>query len=132
MMQDKILEKISHACVGLVYISETDAPITPFLIEPTTEEKIEKAISGLSLKKEEQIEEISFDNFFERLTAEKDWHGAKELEIVAKFRVLRRILEENLTELKVFKIGRVRKDIFVAGRDKDNRIVGVRTESVET
>ena len=70
--------------------------------------------------------------FFERLTAEKDWHSAKEKVRAEKFRALKRVLEDNLSELKVFKIGRVRKDIFIVGLDKDGRLVGARTESVET
>jgi len=132
MMRDKILSEISRSCEGLIYISETDEPITAFLSERRADEKPEKTLLQLSTKTNEQVEEINFDNFFERLTGEKDWHGAKEKERVQKFRALKKTLEDNLTQLKVLKFGRVRKDIFVVGRDKDNRLLGVRTESVET
>ena len=132
MMRDKILSEISRSCEGLVYISETDEPITAFLSERRADEKPEKTLLQLSTKTNEQAEELNFDNFFERLTGEKDWHGAKEKERVQKFRALKKTLEDNLTQLKVLKFGRVRKDIFVVGRDKDNRLLGVRTESVET
>ncbi|MGB7202723.1 MAG: nuclease A inhibitor family protein [Pyrinomonadaceae bacterium] len=132
MMRDKILSEISRSCEGLIYISETDEPITAFLSERRADEKPEKTLLQLSTKTNEQVEEINFDNFFERLTGERDWHGAKEKERVQKFRALKKTLEDNLTQLKVLKFGRVRKDIFVVGRDKDNRLLGVRTESVET
>lgn len=131
-MRDKILSEISRSCEGLIYISETDEPITAFLSERRADEKPEKTLLQLSTKMNGQVEEINFDNFFERLTGEKDWHGAKEKERVQKFRALKKTLEDNLTQLKVLKFGRVRKDIFVVGRDKDNRLLGVRTESVET
>lgn len=131
-MRDKILSEISRSCEGLIYISETDEPITAFLSERRADEKPEKTLLQLSTKMNGQVEEINFDNFFERLTGEKDWHGAKEKERVQEFRALKKTLEDNLTQLKVLKFGRVRKDIFVVGRDKDNRLLGVRTESVET
>lgn len=132
MKLDKILSEISRACDGLVYISEQDAPITAFLSGRKPSEKLEETLSFLSSKTGEEVEEVKFEIFFERLTADKDWHRAREKEIANKFRVLKQTLKDNLSELKVFKIGRVRKEIFVVGRDKDNRLVGVRTESVET
>lgn len=132
MMRDKILSEISRSCEGLIYISETDEPITAFLSGHRADEKPENTLLQLSPNTNDQAEEINFDNFFERLTGEKDWHGAKEKERVQKFRTLKKTLEDNLTQIKVLKFGRVRKDIFVVGRDKDNRLLGVRTESVET
>jgi hypothetical protein len=132
MNRDKIFQKIAHACDGLVYISETDAPIKAFLSEQTTEETHEKILSHLAIKHDEPVEEINFDLFFERLTTEKDWHGAKEKARAEKFRALKRLLEDDLSELKVFKFGRVRKEIFIVGLDKDGRLVGAKTEAVET
>lgn len=131
-MRDKILSEISRACEGLVYISETDSPITAFLSGPGNDETDEETLSHITSASNNDVEEIDFHLFFERLIAERDWHGAKEKERAQKFRALKSTLEDNLSELKVFKIGRVRKEIFVVGRDKDNRLMGVRTESVET
>ncbi len=132
MERDNILSKISRASDGLVYISETEAPIKIFLCEQESNETIEKTLLRHTQTTDVQIEAISFDSFFERLTTDKDRHNAKEKERVKKFCALRQTLMDNLSELKVFKIGRVRKEIFVVGRDKDDRLVGVRTESVET
>lgn len=132
MKRDKILEKISRACDGLVYISERDAPITAFLSEPANVETIDSNLTHVTSVPNDGPEEMDFELFFARLSVEKDWHGAKEKERVQKFRVLKSTLEDNLSELKVFKFGRVRKEIFVVGRDKDDRLMGVRTESVET
>jgi hypothetical protein len=132
MNRDKILSKIAHECDGLVYISETDAPIRAFLSEETTTETHEKVLSHLVDKHDEPVEELSFDLFFERLTAEKDWYGEKEKIRARKFQALKQMLEDNLSELRVIKIGRVRKEIFIVGLDKDRRLVGAKTEAVET
>lgn len=132
MTRDKILSEIEHACDGLIYISEQDAPITAFVSERSAEQAPEEILRHLSGETYERIEEVEFDDFFERLTGDKDWHGAKEKEKVEKFRALKKTLEDNLTQLQALKFGRIRKNIFVVGRDKDNRLVGIRTESVET
>lgn len=131
-MRDKILSKISRACDGLFYISETDAPITAFLSESANDEPHREILSHITNASNSDVEEIDLYMFFERLIAEKDWHGAKEKERAQKFRALKLTLEDNLSNLKVFKIGRVKKKIFVVGRDKDDRLLGVMTESVET
>lgn len=130
-MRDKILSEISRACTGLIYISEQDAPITVFLSDQAAGDSVD-ALLDLTGQTNAPVDEITFDDFFGRLTADKDWHAAREKERVEKFRELRKTLEQNLTHLQVLKVGRVRKSIFVVGRDKDNRLVGVRTESVET
>lgn len=132
MNGDKIFQKLAQACDGLVYISEADAPITAFSSKQTTDETNGNILSQVVGKPDEPIEETTFDLFFERLIAEKDWHGEKEKALVEKFRALKKLLEDNLSELRVIKVGRVRKEIFVVGLDKNKRIVGVQTQSVET
>ncbi|MFN0140073.1 MAG: nuclease A inhibitor family protein [Pyrinomonadaceae bacterium] len=131
-MRNKILSEISRVCDDLIYISEQDAPMTAFVSDLTGEEEREVTLFRLSAKANEKIEQIDFNIFFERLTGAKDWHGEKEKERARKFLALKRTLENNLKQLQVLKLGRIRKDIFVVGRDKDNRLMGVRTESVET
>ena len=49
-----------------------------------------------------------------------------------KFLDLQKLLEENLCELKVYKTGTVRLNIFAVGRDQDGRLMGVPAWAVET
>ena len=42
------------------------------------------------------------------------------------------LLKENLRERKVFRIGRIRLEIFAVGLDKDGSLMGVSTYAVET
>jgi hypothetical protein len=116
----------------LVYISETDATLIAFSLEHATKATLEKDLCRFADRANEQVEETDFGIFFERLTAEKDWYGDKEKQRARRFQALKHTLEDNLTDLRVIKIGRVRRDIFVVGLDKGNRHVGVRTQSVET
>jgi hypothetical protein len=45
---------------------------------------------------------------------------------------LRQFLEQNLTDLKVFRIGRIRLDVYVVGLDSEGNLAGVKTVAVET
>jgi hypothetical protein len=122
-------KRLASACEGLIYISETDAPIEPFFAGKT------KRVTAEALQKtgvEAPIEEASFDQFFERLTRKREWHGEAEKRSVRKFAKLEKLLKENLHDLKVFRFGRVRIDIYVVGIDAEGNLAGVKTKAVET
>jgi hypothetical protein len=78
------------------------------------------------------VSEIPFGDFFGRLTAIKDWYGDRELERAKKFLELQKLLEEDLRELKVYKVGNIQVDIFAAGIDKEGYLMGVTAKAVET
>jgi len=123
---ENLRAKIAEISQGLTYISETDAAIEPlddiaainYLFEKDTHEK--------------DVKEISFDEFFRRLTEQRDWYGRKEKEKAESFAELKKLLEENLRGPRVFKVGRIQIDIYVVGLDADNNFVGIKTKAVET
>ena len=130
--ETSLIAKIENLCDGLFYISETDAVIVPF-----TGEKTEAVNGGVVLRQtgtagDTPVEEVDFDVFFDRLTRIQDWFGERETKRAKKFGELKKLLAENLSELKVFKVGRIRLDIYVVGLDRDGRLAGVKTKAVET
>jgi Nuclease A inhibitor-like protein. len=130
--ENSLLEKIRRASEGLFYISETDAGIEPF--EGTKAEAVtkEEILRQTGNEPDAPVEERDFADFFARLTAEKDWYGEEEKLTAARFAELKKLLEENLNDLKVFKIGRIEIDIYAVGLDSESRLFGIRTKAVET
>lgn len=129
---NSLSDKIEQACEGLVYISETDAPLLPFAgghTDIVTREIILQEIGG---EQDIQVDEVDFGSFFRRLTAIKDWFGEPEKERAKKFLDLQKLLEEHLRERKVFRIGKIRLDIYVVGIDTKGNLMGVTTRAVET
>ena len=116
--ESKLFHEIERACAGLIYVSETDAPVSAF--------------TGTVTARDQPIEERDFAEFFSRLTANRDWHGAAENAKAKKFLTLQKLLEENLRDLRVLRFGERRIDIFIVGTDNDGRLMGVRTKAVET
>lgn len=129
---DGLAEQIRKNAEGLFYISETDAEILPFV--GTTADKVskEEVLAQTNNAADSAVEERDFDGFFARLTEVQDWFGDEEKENVQKFIGLKEILENNLRDLKVFKVGKIELDIYVVGLDAENTLLGIKTKAVET
>jgi hypothetical protein len=78
------------------------------------------------------VTEVELDDFFRIATEQQDWHGPEEQETVARFRGLLRILKENLTDIRVYRVGEVEVDVFVIGKTWSGDYAGVSTKVVET
>ncbi len=124
--------EIWDACNGLIYISETDAPLLAFAGGHTNDNTAQTILQQTGHEAETPVEEVDFRAFFARLTAINDWYDDARKASAKKFLDLQKLLEENLSELKVFKVGRIQLDIFVVGIDKDGCLTGVTTKAVET
>ena len=120
---EKLLDAIEKLTAGLIYLSETDAPVEAYS---------DKTGEIAKLAADKHSEEISVQDFFGRLTADKDWYGTKEKERVDRFAGLEKLLVENLRDLKVIKLGHIRFDIYVIGLDADDNVIGIKTKAVET
>jgi len=123
-----MMDALEEACRGLTFISETDAELLPF----------HHAFGrGANLKLAGQtarapVEEPDFEEFFARLTIEKDWFGDEEKQRAERFARLRGVLREHLRDLRILRSGRIHIDILIAGIDQSGHLAGVRTWAVET
>lgn len=127
----KLFETIEKASDGLEFISETDAPFEIFVSEDAIDDT-DGALKKFLKLDSKHLEEVSFDQFFDRLTATRDWHQAPDKKRVAQFKKLRSALEKKLDGLRVYRSGRLHIDIFVVGFLPDGRAAGVKTKAIET
>lgn len=129
---DSFEKRLSDACRGLVYISETDSPVEPFFgaeVAGITKGSVLAVIGKPSSTKHV---EITFDKFFDRLTAKKDWHSKIERKNADGFEKLRALLEVELKDIAVYKCGNIQIEIIVVGLDKSGWLAGVKMDAVET
>ncbi|MGI8882746.1 MAG: nuclease A inhibitor family protein [Pyrinomonadaceae bacterium] len=129
---DVLFKLLQTASEGLYYMSETDAEITPFVGETAKEVSKEEIMRQTETSPDKHIEERDFAEMFERLTNIQNWFGEEETATVAKFVALKEILEKNLKDLKVFKIGKIELDIYFVGLDAESVLIGIKTKAVET
>ena len=126
-----LIEKLERAIKGVEFISETYAPFTVIVSdEPVARTTAAlKKVFGLDGK---NFEEIPFDDFFDRLTRDRDWHQTADKKQIAKYKKIRSTLETDLEDLRVLRLGRVQIDIYIVGFLPDNQAVGIRTKAIET
>jgi len=129
---EALFPQIEAACEGLIYVSETDARVRAFDGSGAGTVDGQNILQHLGGEPEELVIELEFESFFDRLTLVKDWHSLQEKERTKKILELKTLLEENLHDLKVFKIGQIRVRIFAVGIDEDGCLTGITTEAVET
>lgn len=131
-LKEAFLKDLENACKGLVYISETDAEIEPFIGRKARSSTTKGILIAIGKEDEAKIEEVTFDEFFCRLIKKQDWHSVEETKRRRSFAKLKKLLADELSDLKVFRFGKVRIDIYVVGFLPDGTVAGIRTRSVET
>lgn len=128
-----LLAALEKACRGLFYISETDAEIAPVVAAGTDSKQFAEFIKErASAAGGGPIGSKPAEEFFQRLTQDREWHTEAEKDKVRRFRKLRKVIFENLEEVTMFRIGRIKIEIFVLGYDAKGNIAGITTMSVET
>ena len=131
MTDQKLIEHLREATRGLTFMSESDYPFEVFdwgRAEPTDE-----FLRGLDKQPPDApVETRTVEQFFRTPASEPDWKGAEELAVARRFQALRRLLEANLSDLKVFRVGAINMPVYVAGRSASGSWLGVSTRAVET
>jgi hypothetical protein len=130
--QQIFAHQLTNVSKDLIYISETDAEILPFVGG-----KAEVVESRILLKQireslDSPIEERGFEEFFRPLIKMQDWFNEEHINIAKRFLALKNLLETNLKDLRVFSIGRTNLDVYIVGLDTENNLMGIRTKAVET
>lgn len=133
-----LADKLNDAVKDLYYISETDAPFEPFVWQAETGAEGFSSVNaadvlGFTQKPPETpVQEQTLADFFRFPAAEQDWHTDEDKKIVRRFQKLQKLLETNLKDPKVFKLGTVELDVYIVGIDADGNLAGVKTQAVET
>lgn len=130
-MNEELRNRIGEASAGLVYMSETDAEITPFEGGPADAVTAANLLAQAGAAGDAAVEERDFEQVFSRLT--RTYEGDDEQNARAgRFEVLKAAMTENLRDVKVFAVGRVQVDIYMVGLDGEGNLSGVKTRAVET
>lgn len=131
-MNEELKASLSEASQGLIYISETDAGIETFEGGPAGEVTAGNLLAQVGAAADSAVEERGFEEIFARLTRVHEGEGEEQAATAGRFGALKQVMEQNLRDLKVFKIGRIQVDIYMVGIDGEGNLSGVKTRAVET
>ena len=121
MKTDPVLDALRQACQGLLFISESEAPLEPFPwtgTEPNNASAAARAGAAVHAP----VECITLDQFFRAVSKEDR----------PQFDKLGDVLRKNLSAIQVYKVGEAEKAVFIVGKTADGRWLGVKTTVVET
>ena len=123
---------LSQAAQGLVFTSETDAPLVPFFwpgeFEAPTAEIVARQAN---LPSDSAIEQRTVREFFEPVATEQDWQNEEERAMARRFQALVALLEHRLEAPTVFCAGEAAVDVYIVGLGPGG-LAGLRTKVVET
>jgi hypothetical protein len=118
------VDALAKASKGLLFPSETDAPLGPFLWGGTgdklTKDRVRQLAGAL---KGAAVEETTLDDLLSTVP-EEDW---------PQFDKLAAAIKAQLSGVKVYKVGdEPEKQVYVVGRTADGQWAGLKTTVVET
>jgi Nuclease A inhibitor-like protein len=112
------------ASEGLLYPSESDEPFDVFRwTAEGPEPQAHQVLAQTGKKPDETVEEISLSEFFEGLSEHED---------AERFKQLRRVIDGQLCNTKVFRIGLIQIDVYLVGKTRAGDWAGLHTKSIET
>jgi len=130
---DQLYRQLEELAAGLLYPSETDAPIEVFLWE--TGERGALSLDALLDYygiAHNTVAEVPPEEFFEGVTDTYEWQDSQERADTERFCTMRDLFFANTTAQKHFWIGEHTVDVFLWGRTRDGNYVGFKTRIVET
>jgi hypothetical protein len=125
-MPNTAIIALQKASAGLLYPSDTDAPFEAFSWGKATGDltpKTAQKLAGVGPKN--AANQVTLTEFFENLTSD-------ESDDADKYKALLKVVNEQLSGVKVYRFGDVELDIYLVGKTKEGDWAGLKTKSVET
>jgi hypothetical protein len=118
------VEALRQASLGLLFPSESEAPLEPFLWGPAAGPPTADRVRLLARAGEDEaVEETTLDALLHTVPSEDR----------PKFDKLAAVIRQELSGVKVYKVGdEPEKQVYVVGTTKDGQLAGLKTSVVET
>lgn len=133
MTKAELLAELQRKIDGLYFPSESDFPFEIVVWDDFADEMFhaEKWLLREGFPTDSPIENASLDSLFRNLAVEQDWHDDAQKAQVAQFKALRDFLQANLSDVTVYRVGKINVAIFIVGKFGRD-VVGLKTQAVET
>ncbi|HEY0547072.1 MAG TPA: nuclease A inhibitor family protein [Pyrinomonadaceae bacterium] len=127
-----LLQQLRTLTKGLTFQSESDYPVEVFSQAANAQKTLSAQDLIAARNPKGAVSEIDFDSFFRNATQEQEGQTSEAQQTVKKFQTLVKTLKDNLSELKVYKVGETEADVYVVGKTASGNFAGVTTKVVET
>lgn len=129
---ERLIDLLQQSVDGLLCMSESEAPFEVFAWKVEPPMTAEMVLQQTHHPSDAPVEVVSLEQFFSVATEEQDWYGPEEQEQAKKYRHLVEVIKNNLSDAQVYKIGKIKIDVYILGRIASGQIAGISTQVVET
>ena len=113
---EEIVTSLLHATDGLLFMSESDYPFELIQWEGPTEPTADFIRNVAGESEDSPVQKLEVRQFLS----------------LGRYQRLLSALQHNLSDLRVYKVGRINMPVYVVGRNREGRWLGVATRVVET
>jgi histidine triad (HIT) family protein len=118
-----VLDILAKASKGLLFESESEGEFEPFLWKDGGDLSDKHLLQLIGTEPDTTVEPMSLEDFFYAVPKEDK----------PNFDKLGKVLKDQLTGVKVYKVGdEAEKDVYIVGKTKDGLWAGLKTTVVET
>ncbi len=131
---DTALQELTELARDLLYMSETDAPLVPFLAAAACESEPtdDFFMRSQGLETDVLVTHESVEEFLGPMAQQEAWFGDEDRAIAQRFQCLIDWIGANLTCTRVLRIGEIEIVALLVGKTNDGQWLGLRTSIVET
>jgi hypothetical protein len=121
--KESVLDTLKQASKGLLFPSESEAPLEPFAWKDGGALTHERLLELAGAEEGTAVEETDLATLLRAIPPEDK----------AKFDKLAKVLQEQLSGIKVYKVGdEAEREVYLVGKTKDGWWAGLKTTVVET
>ena len=132
MTASELWDAITRATEGLLFHSESDAPLQPYRWAGDTAPSRKGLLKAEGRGADEVVEKETLHELFDPVTEEQSFWSDDDRAEAGRYKAVVRLLEEALREIRVYRVGKVDVDVYVVGKHGSGEWVGVKTHVVET
>ncbi|WP_437736108.1 nuclease A inhibitor family protein [Sorangium sp. So ce1335] len=128
---EELLAALQEAAQDLLFPSESDHPLQParWGVDASSPAAL---LAAEGLAADTAVEVTTVDDFFAPVLEAPEEAGEAALAAAGRYQRLVDLLERHLTDLRVYRVGRVDIDVHVVGRHPSGAWLGLKTKVVET
>ncbi|WP_315787657.1 nuclease A inhibitor family protein [Fischerella sp. JS2] len=134
MNNAEVAAKLKEAADGLLMPSESEFPFESVYWQITQQEPITytKILEFTDHPLDVPVEVVDLDYFFRNVAVEQEWHDEQQKEDVKKYQKLVETIKSNLSDVQVYRVGRINIDVYIVGKTQSGNLAGLSTKLVET
>lgn len=129
---EQLVAELKELTEGLLFMSEADYPFEIVYLEKGREPEPQYLRELAGAAADAPVESKTVEAFFRAATSEPEWKRGQDLVMARRFQSLVRVLKENLSELKAYRIGAINMPVFILGKSGEGNWIGLSTRVVET